>query len=371
MHYIRHVLSALRKADSDYSLIDEGDKILVGLSGGKDSLSLLRALSVYGHFAGKHFSVQPVFLDLGFGNADVSGLKAYCASLGYTLYVSDSTFVYDVLKTHQKKGKHIPCSICSRMKKAAMNHVAHELGYNKVAFAHHNEDALETLFMNMVHGARVATFEPKMHLERSGITFIRPLIYCHESDLKNLAEEEHLPVLASECPANGHTEREVAKQALSALYSRYPECRDNLRSMLFNYPSFQLYFNDLELENSHDHSYALKPIFFAEDLRGTSLANEKKKEGEVAYLILHHHQRSGEICYRHLNDHRVEIYHLFGERRALLNAIEELVERISANVNPVTFVLTGKDAAFKSEAGFAKKTEPGQKTAHYIRRIQK
>jgi tRNA 2-thiocytidine biosynthesis protein TtcA len=317
MKYIRNVLAALRKADRDYSLIDEGDKILVGLSGGKDSLSLLRALSVYGRFAGKHFTVKPVYLDLGFGNADLEGLKSYCASLGYELYVSDSRFVYDVLKAHTEQGKHIPCSICSRMKKAAMNHIAKELHYNKVAFAHHNDDAVETLFMNMVHGGRVATFEPKMRLERAGITFIRPLIYCYESDLRNLAKEENLPILASKCPANGYTEREETKEQLLSFYKAHPEARDNFRRMLFNYAPFQLYFNDLEFESEEDHSYALKPVIFADDLRQTPFAAKKKQEGEVDYLLLHHHQRVGTIAYRHLNDHRIALYALKGKEKEL------------------------------------------------------
>jgi len=371
MKYIRNILAALRKADRDYSLIDSGDKILVGLSGGKDSLSLLRALSVYGKFADKSFTVKPVFLDLGFGNADIEGLKAYCASLGMELYVSDSRFVYDVLKTHQGKKKHIPCSICSRMKKAAMNHIAQELGYNKVAFAHHNDDAVETLFMNMIHGGRVATFEPKMYLEKAGITFIRPLIYCRESDLRGLAEEEQLPVLASKCPANGNTEREWSKEFLQSIYQSHPEARDNFRSMLFNYEPFQLYFNDLEYENEKDHAYAIKPVVTPDQMRGSVFATTKKKEGECDFLILHHHQKVGEIAYRHLSDHRIALFHLVGEKEALLHGIDSLTSMLSREVNPVTFVLEGGNAKIKIEAGFAKKTEPGIPKEHYVLRIQK
>jgi tRNA 2-thiocytidine biosynthesis protein TtcA len=371
MKYIRNILAALRKADRDYSLIDSGDKILVGLSGGKDSLSLLRALSVYGKFANKEFTVKPVFLDLGFGNADVEGLKKYCASLGYELYVSDSRFVYDVLKAHQGKKSHIPCSICSRMKKAAMNRIAKDLGYNKVAFAHHNDDAVETLFMNMIHGARVATFEPKMYLEKAGITFIRPLIYCKESDLRGLANEEQLPVLASKCPANGNTEREWTKEFLQSIYATHPEARDNFRSMLFNYRSFELYFNDIEMESEEDHTYALKPLLSPDEMRHSSFANTVKKEGEEDYLILHQHQKVGEIAFRHLNDHRVLIFHPVGDKKALVIAIKELVDKLGREINPITFVLAGGSAAMKIQAGFAKKTEPGVKGEHYILRLIK
>lgn len=370
MKYIRHVLAALRKADHDFSLIDEGDRILVGLSGGKDSLCLLRALSVYGHFAGKRFEVRPVYLDLGFGNPDLSSLKSYCESLGTPLYVSDSRFVYDILKAHTKEGHHIPCSICSRMKKAAMNNIARELRFNKVAFAHHNDDAVETLFMNMIHGGRVATFEPKMRLERAKITFIRPLIYCYENDLTRLANEEQLPVLKSGCPANGFTDREATKNLLSSIYKEWPEARANFRSMLSNYKPFQLYFNDIELEDDDDHSYALKPILTALDLSGTALAQKALREDENPYLILHKHKKVGTVTYRHLSDHRVLISGLSGAREAELKGIEGVVEIVSSTVNPVTFVLEGCPKETKIQAGFAKKTEPGIAKPHYVKKIE-
>lgn len=366
MKYIRNVLAALRRADRDFSLIDEGDKILVGLSGGKDSLALLRALSVYGRFAGKHFLIKPVYLDLGFGNSDLTPMKDYCKSLGLSLYVSDSRFVYDILKAHTKKGHHIPCSICSRMKKAAMNNIAKELGYNKVAFAHHNDDAIETLFMNMVHGGRVATFEPKMHLERANITFIRPLIYCKESDLKNLCLEENLPVLASKCPANGFTEREWTKEFLHEIYKSHPEAYDNFRGLLTNYEAFNLYFKTLEYESEAHHEYALKPAIFLAEARGSHFASRMPKPDEHDFLILRHHKKIGEICYRHLNNHRIEIFGCYGDNSSKAIAIAELIERLRKEVNPVTFVLSSSNKKLAEMTGFSYKEEPGQTKAHYI-----
>jgi len=371
MKYIRHVLAALRRADHDFSLIDEGDRILIGLSGGKDSLCLLRALSVYGRFAGKHFEIKPVFLDLGFSTPDLSKLQDYCRSLSLELYVSDSRFVYDILKAHTKPGHHIPCSICSRMKKAAMNNIAKELGFNKVAFAHHHDDATETLFMNMIHGGRVATFEPKMRLERAKITFIRPLIYCYEKDLSLLAEEESLPVLQSACPANGFTDRQATKDLLHGIYKEWPEAKENFRSMLTNYEPFKLYFDALELENKAAPGYALKPIIFADDLALTPFAEKKRREGEVRYLILQGHQRTGTISYVHLTDHRVEIGGLSGPAEAQLRGLEEVVEIVSSTVNPVTFILRGGSAALKAQAGFMKKDEPGIRGEHYLKRVEK
>lgn len=368
MKYIRNVLAALRRADRDFSLINEGDKIIVGLSGGKDSLTLLRALSVYGHFAGKHFVVQPVYLDLGFGKSNMEPLQKYCESLDYKLIINDSTFVYDILKAHTKANHHIPCSICSRMKKAAINNVAKELGFNKVAFAHHNDDAVETLFMNMVHGGRVATFEPKMKLERAGITFIRPLIYAKESDIRNLAKEENLPVLTSLCPANGFTEREWTKELLNSIYTTHPEARDNFRSMLSNYKAFTLYFETIAYENESDHNLTLKPVVNANDMRETSFSKRKAKEGEQDYLIQYQGKKVGEIACYYTLDHDATIFSLVGQEKYLRLAIEQLGEKLAKETNPLTITLLGVKEKLATSLGYVKNVEYGQKTPHYHKR---
>lgn len=369
--YLRNVLAALRHADHDFSLIDDGDKILLGLSGGKDSLALLKALSIYGLFSKKHFIVKPVFLDLGFGGDGVKTLEDYCSSLGYELLVSDSRFVYDILKANTKPGKHIPCSICSRMKKAAMNNIAKDLGFNKVAFAHHSDDAIETLFMNMIHGGRVATFEPKMNLERAGITFIRPLIYCKESDLANLAEELSLPVMDSHCPANRNTDRENMKQILKDFGKKYPESQSNFRLMLTNYEPFCLHFASLEEECLKNHSIALKPIILGEDMRGTAFASKKKIEGEQLFLILKKHKRVGEIAWRNLSDHRVIIYSMVGEEKVLEIAVDSLIETISKEINPLTVVLERGHASLAKALSFTFGCEPGYKGKYHFLKIKK
>lgn len=354
MNYIRSVLSALRKADKDFSLIDDGDRIALGISGGKDSLALLRAMSVYPLFAKKKFEIFPVYLDLGFSDNDLTPLKEYVKSLGYELYVSDSRFVYDVLKAHQKPGKNIPCSICSRMKKAAINKIAKEHHCNKVAFAHHADDAIETLLMNMIHGGRVATFEPKMKLERAGITFIRPLFYCFEKELDGLCREEDLPIYNQGCPANKHTEREYAKNLVKEISSRDPSVKENLRTLLINHEQFCLPFLNLEYSCPSDQSYAVRPILTPDDLRGTALANSKSKEGEVDYLILHKHERVGSFAYRYLDAHKVVIYRLDGEKEAKKNALEAIEKMLSAKSNPLTVIIEGEKPQFLLELGYRK-----------------
>jgi hypothetical protein len=216
----------------------------------------------------------------------------------------------------------------------------------------------------------VATFEPKMTLDRAGVAFIRPLIYCREDDLRALALEEHLPILDAGCPANKHTDREEMKEWLQQIYAAYPQARDNFRTMLINYEPFQLFFDKLEFESEDVHAYALQPVLSAASMRGTAFSSTKPLEGECAYLVLRQHRRVGEIAYRHLTDHRVVLYALKGSPKTQILAIQELLQRISRVVNPVTFVLDSHDLKVIQGAGFAKKKEPGIKGIHFVKRIQ-
>ncbi|NLB49035.1 MAG: tRNA 2-thiocytidine biosynthesis protein TtcA, partial [Erysipelotrichia bacterium] len=228
MKAIRTILARLRQADQKYNLINNGDKILIGLSGGKDSVALTYALSLYRKFSHTDFCIQPVILDLGFPGFDPTLMRDFCKSLNLDLVVVNNTDVYKILKLQQKNKSHLSCSICSRMKKASMNKVASELGYNKVSFAQHADDAIETYFMNTLFGGRIASFTPKMYLNRADVTFIRPFINVRESEITKLIKEEKLPVIVSNCPANQQTRREEMKLLLKDLYRRYPTIRDNL-----------------------------------------------------------------------------------------------------------------------------------------------
>ena len=244
MKTIRAILGQIRKADQKFSFFNEKDRIMIGVSGGKDSMVLLYALNQYKNFNCVNFEIVPAILDLGFPGFDASGMEKYVASLGLKLHVVDSKEVYQILKTQQKDSKNLPCSICSRMKKAAINNVAKELGCNKVAFAHHGDDAVETLMMNQIFGGRFATFQPKMYLERSGIEFIRPLILCHEDQISKCAKEEKIPVYPSHCPNDGNTMRAEMKHLLKEIYAKYPMAKKNYFSMLENYEKEVLYYQD-------------------------------------------------------------------------------------------------------------------------------
>ncbi|HBN00556.1 MAG TPA: tRNA 2-thiocytidine(32) synthetase TtcA, partial [Firmicutes bacterium] len=243
-YHLRNILSALRNADQNYSLIDEGDRIVVGVSGGKDSLTLLYALSLYGRFAKKNFILYPVLLDLGFRDSyDFEPLKDFVSSLRLKLEIVDARFVYPALKAHTKPGKHLSCSLCSRMKKAAMKDIAQKKKANKIAFAHHQDDLLETLFMNILHSGKISAFTPKMLWEKEDITFIRPLYDVQEKEIRAFAKEMNLPIFDLGCEANHHTEREDIKEFLSSLYKRNPDNKKNLSKSLLNYDGFELPFS--------------------------------------------------------------------------------------------------------------------------------
>ena len=357
MKAIRTVLACIRKADQRYNLINHGDKIMIGLSGGKDSVALTYALSLYQKFSHTDFVIQPVMLDLGFPGFNPYEMNKFCESLGLKLLVVDNTEVYRILQIQQKDKEHLPCSICSRMKKASMNKVAKELGFNKVSFAHHADDAIETYMMNTLFGGRVASFSPKMHLERADITFIRPLIHVRESDIIKLVKEENLPVLASGCPANMHTRREDMKNLLKDIYKKWPIAKDNLLTMLSNYEKEDIWGKEIYHQINQD-GLTLKPVISAMDMMHVLDIRtkvfiqeqncpyeievvEKEEKESHHYLIYNKDIIVGTIRYRQTGDREFKI-----ERFAVLKeyrgheygkqAFQYLVNKISEENTPCT-----------------------------------
>ena len=334
MKVIREILAALRRADQTYNLINHGDKIVIGLSGGKDSVALTYALSLYQKFSHTDFVIQPVTLDLGFDGFDPAGLKEFCQSLNLNLIVADSREVYQILLKQKELQnlEHLPCSICSRMKKAAINKVANDLGFNKVAFAHHADDAIETLFMNEIYGSRIATFSPKMHLEKANIDFIRPLLLCHEKQIQKLIKEENLPVFESHCPADKTTTREDIKQILASLYQKYPVAQDNFLTMLNNHQQLDVWTDEIYLKINQE-GLCLKPVaspidewhmldirhkVFKEEQRVPYEEDEIYEEevSSVSYLITINEKPIGTIRYRKTDEgYKIERFAILKEYR--------------------------------------------------------
>ena len=229
------ILGCIKKADTDYNLINDGDRIAVGISGGKDSMCLVEALRLYRFFSKKNYEIVAIHINMGFPNEDCKEISEYLSKQGIELQIIDSCpLIYEVLKLNLTNSNRLPCSICGKMRKAAICKAAHQFNCSKVAFAHHGEDAIETFVMNAIYGGRLATFKPKMHLSKEDIIFIRPLIYAREKDIKNTIKTSKIPILPKICPQDGNTEREEIKQLLSSLYRKYPEARNNFLTMLSN-----------------------------------------------------------------------------------------------------------------------------------------
>lgn len=253
------ILGDIRKADQDYHLIDDGDRIAVGVSGGKDSMVLLTALHMYSKFADRNFEVVGIHIKLGFPNMDFSEVVAFCRQQGIAFYQYDSQ-VYEILKRNPDKEGNIKCSLCSKFKKATVIDAAKKLNCTKVAFGHHSDDAVETLLMNAIHGGKLATFLPKMYMSRTDTTFIRPLVYSYESDILSALERNQIPFVKSTCPNDGYTERQAMKDMLQEFYRSYPMAQKNFIRMLYNEDQVELWHRegDHRAEKAKSMSVLLK-----------------------------------------------------------------------------------------------------------------
>lgn len=244
---LQDILRSIRKADQDYHLIEDGDCIAVGVSGGKDSMVLLAALHMYSKFPEKNFRVVGIHVKLGFPNMDFQAVVDFCKQTGIEFHMEDSQ-VYEILQKYPDKNGRIKCSLCSKFKKATVIEAAKKYGCNKTAFGHHGDDAVETLLLNAIHGGRIATFKPKMYLTNTQMMFIRPLIYCYEADILNAQRNNDIPYVKSTCPNDGYTQRQEMKEMLQDLYEKYPSAKGNFLYMLSNEQQVDLWHKENEEE---------------------------------------------------------------------------------------------------------------------------
>lgn len=222
MNDTKHLLSCVRRAVEDYEMIEDGDKIAVGVSGGKDSLTLLCAMAGLKRFYPKKFDILALTVDMGFQNTDFSPISALCEKLGVE-YKIIPTQLYQIIFEERKEKN--PCSLCAKMRRGVIHSSAKEFGCNKVALGHHFDDVVETFMLNLYFEGRIGCFSPVTYLSRTDITLIRPLIYLPEKDVRYYAKQENLPVVESSCPADGNTEREEMKKMLSDLDRRHKGLR--------------------------------------------------------------------------------------------------------------------------------------------------
>lgn len=222
---LQQLLSLTRKAVYDYDLIEDGDKIAVGISGGKDSLALLYALANLRRFYPKKFQLVAITVHLGIEGMDFTDVCSLCEELEVPYYIVETQINEIVFEARKEEN---PCSLCAKLRKGSLNEKAMELGCNKIAYAHHKDDVVETFLMSLTFEGRLHTFSPKTYLSKTGLILIRPLIYIDESRIIGFQNKYALPVVKNLCPADGFTKREEMKQLVKEMNKKYPDYKERV-----------------------------------------------------------------------------------------------------------------------------------------------
>ena len=230
---MKRIVSQVGRCVDDYRMIEPGDRVAVGVSGGKDSVITLCALAKLREFYPKPFTVEAITLDLSGGKMDFSPLAELCEKIQVPFHFVESQIFEIVFDYRQEKN---PCSLCAKMRRGALHNAMKERGLNKIALGHHREDAIETFFMSLFYEGRLNCFQPVTYLGRTGITQIRPLLYCTEGQVRSAVARNGLPVVKNICPADGSTKRQEIKELTAELSQRYPDLKDYVFSAMQRLP---------------------------------------------------------------------------------------------------------------------------------------
>ncbi len=223
------ILSLVRRCVEDYDMIQAGDRVAVGVSGGKDSLVTLAALRKLSEFYPKPFTVEAITLDMGGTDdrpgADFSPVRAWCGANGVPFHLVKSEISHIIFDIRKEKN---PCSMCAKMRRGALHNALLDLGITKIALGHHFDDAVETFFLSLFYEGRLSCFQPVTELTRTGITQLRPLLYCGEGMVRGAAARNALPVVKNPCPADGFTKRQEVKELVKELEHKYPGLKERV-----------------------------------------------------------------------------------------------------------------------------------------------
>ena len=222
---MQKILGYMRKAIDEYNMIEDGDKIAVALSGGKDSFTLLLGLKNLQRFYPKKFDIIGVTINPGFEFFDSSLIKDFCDKLDVPFFEEHSHAQEIVFEIRKEKN---PCSLCANLRRGALNTVAKREGCNKIALGHNEEDVLETFLLNLFYAGSIGTFSPKSYMNKSEITLIRPLIYAPEKYIQNFVKRNNIKVMSKACPMDGNSKREDMKKLIQSFYKDLPHIRSNL-----------------------------------------------------------------------------------------------------------------------------------------------
>ena len=227
---IQRLTGLLRRCAEDYHMIEPGDRVGVGVSGGKDSLVLLVLLAELKKYVSFH--LEAITIDMGLG-MDYSGIEAMCRELDVP-YTIVKTEIGPIIFDYRKEKN--PCSMCAKMRRGALNQALLDRNLTKIALGHHYDDAVETFLMSLLYEGRISCFQPVTKLDRTGITQIRPMLYIHEKTVDNFARSAHLPVLQNRCPADKHTKREEIKELVYTLSQTYPDLKERVFGAMQRFP---------------------------------------------------------------------------------------------------------------------------------------
>lgn len=236
---MQKILSPMRRAIQQFDMISPGDRIAIGISGGKDSMALLAAMARYQKFSPIPFELEAITLDAGLEGMDFSPIADYCRRINVPYTIKKSAIAKVIFDIRQEKN---PCALCARMRRGALHNLSKELGCNKIALGHHSDDVVETFFLSLLYESRINTFMPVTYLDRKKITLIRPLVFVKEKDIIFDKTCRHLPLIQSTCPADGHTKRQTVKNMLEQLKKEIPDLNPRIMSAIQNKNQMRLWF---------------------------------------------------------------------------------------------------------------------------------
>lgn len=226
------LIGLVRRCVEDYNMIAPGDKIGVGVSGGKDSLALLVFLAELRKYHSNPFTLEAITIDLGLG-MDYSGIAQLCEKLEVPFTLVETQIAPVIFDYRKEKN---PCSMCSKMRRGALNQALLDKGLNKLALGHHYDDAVETFMMSLLFEGRISCFQPVTDLDRTGIIQIRPMLYVHEQSIQNFSKRYELPILENRCPVDKQTKREEVKKLIYDLSATYPELKERIFGAMQRFP---------------------------------------------------------------------------------------------------------------------------------------
>ena len=232
---MQQLLGRVRRCIEDYRMIEAGDRIAVGVSGGKDSLVTLLALARLRRFLPTPFTLEAITLEMGMPEMDYTPVAQLCEELEVP-YTRINVPVYEILFEERKEKN--PCSLCAKLRRGSLNTALTERGISKIALGHHYDDAVETLMMNLLFEGRIGCFQPVTFLDRTGVTQIRPLLYCHEDEIQRIANREKLPIVHNTCPVDGHSRRQEVKELLASMEKTYPDLKQKIFGAMQRYPLY-------------------------------------------------------------------------------------------------------------------------------------